>query len=112
MARSDLAKALIILFAVTLFFGEGLNYSQIGPFFPTEAAAHKQVSTTFIGVITGAFDVANFIGAFVFASIISPRDHKFFYCTGALLSATCSGLFGVMGYREQILLQTYLTFNC
>ena len=98
MAQSNFAKIVALFLGLSFFMGEGLNYSQLGPFFPTEASKHKGVSTTFIGIITGAFDVANFFAAFALASFISPQTQKFFFCTGALLSATCNGLFGLMVY--------------
>ena len=98
MKQSKLVKVTALFLGLSFFLGEGLNYSQLGPFFPTEASEHKGVSTTLIGVITGAFDVANFLAAFTLASFISPETQKFFFCTGALISASCNGLFGVMGY--------------
>ena len=80
--------------------GDGLNYSVLGPLFPTEAAIHKHVSTTFVGVITGTFDAANFIATISLSSVFSPVNQKFFFCTGALITSTCNALFGLMGYRE------------
>ena len=89
-----------LLLGLILFIAEGVNYSQIGPFFPSEASANKNVSTTFIGVITGTFDAANFLTAIILAFFISPENQKHFFCGGALLSATCNGFFGVMGYID------------
>ena len=51
-----------------------------------------------IGVITGAFDVANFIGCSLMASFATKETQKFCFCSGAFISATCNALFGVMGY--------------
>ena len=96
--QSKCVKILGLILGLSFYVGEGLNYSQLGPFFPTEASHHKGVSTTFIGIITGAFDVANFIAAFALASFIQPKNQKFFFCTGALISASCNGLFGIMGF--------------
>ena len=91
-------KILSLLIGLSFFLGEELNYSQLGPFFPTEARNKKDVSVTLIGVITGAFDIANFIGCFFLASFVTRKTQKFFFCVGAFISATCNGLFGVMGY--------------
>ena len=98
MQQSDVRKLRGLIFGLSLYISDAFNCSQVGPFFPTEASLHKKVSTTFIGVITGSSDLVNFITTLIFGSFVSSKNSKFFYCTGAMLSACCSGLFGVMGY--------------
>ncbi|XP_075255611.1 MFS-type transporter SLC18B1-like [Convolutriloba macropyga] len=100
MKQSEFVKLATVLLGLALLIAEGVNYSQIGPFFPTEAAEHKGISTTSIGIITGSFDVANLFAAFILASFISPKNQKHFFCIGALMSATSNGLFGIMGFSK------------
>ncbi|XP_075255202.1 MFS-type transporter SLC18B1-like [Convolutriloba macropyga] len=100
MQKSNVGKVVPVLLGLTLIIAEGVNYSQIGPFFPTEASVYKGISTTSIGIITGTFDVANLIAAIVLTSFITPKNQKAVFCFGALLSATCNGLFGVMGFSK------------
>ena len=100
MKLSKCVKLAPILLGLALLIAEGVNYSQIGPFFPTEAEEQKGISTTSIGIITGAFDVANLFATFILTSFISPKNQKNYFCFGAFMSATCNGLFGIMGFSK------------
>ena len=95
---SKFGKIISIFLGLSFFIGEGLNYSQLGPFFPTEAQNKKDVSVSLVGFITGAFDMANLIAAFALAAVITPKNQKFFFCTGAIISSSSNGLFGLMGW--------------
>ena len=75
-----------LVLGLTFYLGEGINYSQLGPFFPTEAKLNHGTSTTFVGVITSSFDIANFFAVFVLNQVINPKNQKFFFCVGAFLS--------------------------
>ena len=98
LGDSKFGKIFSIFLGLSFFIGEGLNYSQLGPFFPTEAQNKKNVSVSMVGLITGAFDVANLVAAFALASVITPKNQKFFFCAGAIISSSSNGLFGLMGW--------------
>ena len=76
---SSVRNVIALLVGFLFYFGEGLNNSILGPFFPTEAANNHEVSTTWIGIIAAAYDVANLLGIFILAPFIVPKTQKTFF---------------------------------
>ena len=85
-----------LILGFSLYVFQGINYSQLAPYFPNDAQNDKGVSTTVIGLITGAFDISDMFAAFLLASFMSAETQKLFFCYGAFISAVCSILFGCM----------------
>ena len=54
----DYKTIMSLTFAYILYILQGVNYSQLAPFYPNIAKDDKGVSTTVIGLITGAFDIS------------------------------------------------------
>ncbi len=70
------------------------------PFFKPKIIKNKLISTglskTQIGLVVGSFDLANLCFSFVVASIVSPKNIKFFFTSGILWSAITVAAFGLL----------------
>ena len=99
---------LALLLGTIFFFGEGLNNSILGPFFPNEAFDHHRVSTTWIGIIIAAYDVASLLGVFILAPFIVLKTEKFFFCLGGFLFSSSNAVFGTFCYLNGTLLFIWL----
>ena len=89
-------ESYVLILGFSLYVFQGINYSQLAPYFPNDAQNDKGVSTTVIGLITGAFDISDMLAAFLLARFMSSETQKSFFCYGAFISAVCSILFGCM----------------
>ncbi len=90
-------KLVSLLAGLSVYLGEGLNYAQLGPFFPTNAEDKHGISATWVGVITAAGNIGTGIGVWLFSSVIRADNQKYFFCMGAFVSSSAQVIFGVIG---------------
>ena len=95
LSKKDVVAITIGLF---LFVAEGINYSLIAPFFPTEAEEKKNISHVMVSLISCCFDVSNFVFTPLLAAIATPEMSKFFFITGATFAAVANVCFGVLEF--------------
>ena len=79
-----------------LFIAEGINYSQLAPFFPTEAETKKGLDAFHVGIVNSSFDVAIVSFTAVLAVVSRPELNKFFFLWGAVIGAVALICFGVL----------------
>ena len=87
---------------ICFFFAEGVNYAQHGPFFPLEAKS-KNSSVSWVGVISGSYDVISLICSFVFPFLVSPQKSHLYFILGSFLVAACGFSFGFTNFIENTL---------
>ncbi len=80
-----------------MYLSEGLNYAQLGPFFPTNAIEEHGASTTWVGIITAVANVAAFCGVWISAPFINENNQKYVFCTGAFVACFSQSVFGIIG---------------
>ncbi|XP_075242511.1 MFS-type transporter SLC18B1-like isoform X2 [Convolutriloba macropyga] len=86
-----------IAFSLFLFIAEGINYSQLAPFFPNEAELNKDLSKFLVGAISSCFDFSTLIFTLCLPLVARPELNKFFFVWGAIIGALANMGFGVLG---------------
>ncbi|ESN93938.1 hypothetical protein HELRODRAFT_87910, partial [Helobdella robusta] len=84
---------MVITFCAANFFIV-LAYSTLAPFFPTEAQK-KGISSTFVGLVFGSYELVLLIASPFYGTYISIGA-KFLYIAGLLLCGVCTILFGLI----------------
>ena len=99
MCCSGLSCKLVIAlgFSIFLFIAEGINYSQLAPFFPNEAEVNKGVSKFLVGVISSCFDFSTLVFSLLLPLCAKPQLNKFFFVWGAIIGAIANMGFGMLG---------------
>ncbi|ESO10478.1 hypothetical protein HELRODRAFT_91778, partial [Helobdella robusta] len=84
----------VITFCIANFFN-GLFYSILAPFFPTEAQK-KEISSTQVGLVFGSFELVLIIVSPFYGNYLNKIGAKFMYITGIFVCGVCSILFGII----------------
>ena len=83
MCEHGVRKILAVILSILLYFTGGMSFSQIGPFFPTEALK-KGSSTVWIGVITGSLDISCVVTSLLVANLFHVRHSKLLFLGGGV----------------------------
>ncbi len=94
--RLSLRLKIGIVASFILFISEGINFSQLAPFFPNEAELRKGMSELDVGIINSSFDFANIIFCAILPFVAKPELNKFFFLWGAAFGAVGNICFGVL----------------
>ncbi|XP_075251451.1 MFS-type transporter SLC18B1-like [Convolutriloba macropyga] len=96
---SELTPTVLIALGVSLmlFVAEGINYSQLAPFFPNEAELRKGLTEFQVGAISSCFDFSTLIFSAFLPLVAKPELNKFFFISGTTLGAVANMCFGVLG---------------
>ena len=96
IAGMKLRSFIALVVGCCLFVAEGINYSQLAPFFPTEAETKKGLDEFHVGIVNSSFDIATIFFTAVLAVVATPELNKFFFLWGAFIGAVALICFGVL----------------
>ena len=100
-------KKFSLCLGICLFFTEGMSYAQHGPFFPTEAKL-KNSSVTWIGVISGSYDLFSLICSLIFPFFTDPKKSHLYFVLGSFLVASSCFSFGLTNLIQDTRLFNYV----
>ncbi|XP_063713908.1 MFS-type transporter SLC18B1-like [Symsagittifera roscoffensis] len=107
------AKLFVALgLSILIYMADGINLSQLAPFFPNEAELNKGVSELLVGAITGCFDFSMLFFSILLPFVVKPEWNKLLFFSGALLGALFNMVFGLVDVINSSQWFASLSFIC